>query len=315
MKKNIKTMIKLGITVVLLGYILWSSDLAMIFERFLEIPLIIWVAALILQTSSMFISTLRLSLFLPDFKFRRLLFVRLVSNAYGFILPGQLAVEGMRAYLLGKEGKEYSQPGAAVIVDKIIGIIAILSVGIVGLLITRSISRELIFAFCVCGSVLILFLLSLNFAGVRGTIVRLLTFLSRKTGKLGKVFSFSIQVLDHWQNYIKNKRLLIKNFIFGVLFQLLCIFMGILFTYGVGAGIHIIDWLWIHAILAIALILPITIGGIGIREAGLIGLLGLIGVSAEQALAVSFGLLTLNLIQALIGIGLEIGMTLHKRLA
>jgi len=96
-----------------------------------------------------------------------------------------------------------------------------------------------------------------------------------------------------------------------LVFQLLCVVIGVLFTFGVGAGFYFVDWLWIHAIIAIALILPITLGGMGVREAGMIGFLGLVGVSSEQALAVSFGFLTLYLVQAIVGVGLEAGKVLR----
>jgi len=266
----------------------------------------------VLQISCVFISALRLSIFLDKIKLPTLLYARLVSNAYGFILPGQLAVEGYRAFLIGKDNNEYSKPGAAVIVDKIIGLIAVLVLGIVGLLITESIDRNLVVIFCIVGTTFVLFLFSLNIFFVRNNLYKLLSFLSRKIVKMSKIFTFFIQFLSQWQTYIDNKCLLIKSFLYGIVFQFLCVLIGTLFTFGVGENFHIIDWLWIHAIIAIALVLPITLGGIGIRDAGIIGMLGIIGIAQEKALAISFGFLSLHLFQAFIGIGLEVIMTLRK---
>ena len=58
-----------------------------------------------------------------------------------------------------------------------------------------------------------------------------------------------------------------------------------------GIVINFVDWCWIVAILSLALFLPISIGGIGVREASLVGTLGLFGVTTERALAFSFTLL------------------------
>jgi len=312
MRKHIKTILKLCITAALLGFVLWFNDLTLVFESFTDIPLVVWIAVFVLQAACVIVSALRLSIFMRDFKFRTLLYVRVVSNAYGFVLPGQLAVEGFRAYLLGREEKEYSKPGAAIIVDKIVGILALLVLGVAGLLLSRNIGWEYAVVFSAVGIVLVMFLFSLSFSFFRDSINKLLGFLARKTGKLGKVFDFLIQVMEYWQFYIKNKRSLVLNFIYGVVYQLLCISISVLFTYGVGAGIHVADWLWIHAVISIALILPITIGGMGIREAGLVGLLGFIGIASEQALAVSFGLMTLLLVQAIVGFGIEFGVTLLR---
>jgi len=106
--------------------------------------------------------------------------------------------------------------------------------------------------------------------------------------------------------------LLFKNFILCLLFQLPISLNGALFTNDVGVGFFFFDWLWIHAVLTLALMLPLSLGGMGIREFGLIGLLGLIGIGSEQALAVSFGFLTLQIIQALTGLGTIFVVSLQK---
>jgi hypothetical protein len=312
MNKVIKTILKLCITTALLGYILWTNDLALVFERFVEISPVIWIAVFIMQILAVLISAFRISIFIKDLDLRTSLYVRLVSTAYGFILPGQIAVEGLRAYLLGKEGKEYSQPGAAVMVDKIVGIIVLLVLGVAGMLFSRNVGWDVAVTFCIAGIALILFLFSLNLTFIRNAVSKLLLFLAQKTGRLGKVFSFFIKLLEYWQINVGNKRLLFTNFIYGVLFQLLSASIGAALTYGVGAGFYFSDWLWINAIITIALILPITLGGMGVREAGMIGLLGLISVAPDRALAVSFGFLTLYLFQVIVGFGLEIIVTLRK---
>jgi hypothetical protein len=303
--------LKLCVTIALLGYILWVNDIILVLDSFIGISPIIWMSVLILYVFCVLISVLRLSVLLQGIRFRTLLYVRLVSGAYEFVLPGQLAVEGMRAYLLGKEEKEYSQPGAAVLVDKVVSIIALLLLSMVGLIATEIVGWRFTIVFCIVGVTLvtILFLLNVNF--VKRSIHSVLMLLSRKIRILNKVISFVLQVIEHWQTYIKNKRLLVRSFIYGILFHLLCSFVGVLFTHGVGVGFNTFEWLWFHAVLTIALILPVTIGGMGVREAGMIGLLGLIGIVPEQALAVSFGFLALHLLQAIVGIGLEVSVTLR----
>ena len=312
LSNRVKTILKICVTIALLGYILLANDVPLVFKYLTAISPFIWIVIFIFFAVSILITVIRTSLLLPGYTKRTLLYIRIVSSAYGFILPGQLAVEGLRAYLLGKGENAYSKPGAAIVVDKIVSLLALLVTGLIGLILTNKISKSYVIAFCAIGITLILFLFSFNFSFVRKRADDLLLLLSRKNGKPGKVTTFFTQLLDYWQGYASNKILLLKSFMYGILFHLIAVFIGILLTYGVGAGLNAIDWLWINATVSIALLLPITLGGLGIREAGMIGMLGLIGIKSEQALAVSFGFLSLLLIQAVVGFGIEIVITLKR---
>jgi hypothetical protein len=74
----------------------------------------------------------------------------------------------------------------------------------------------------------------------------------------------------------------------------------------VGVNIGLLDYIWIAAILTLLRQLPITFHGIGVREAGLVVLLGEYGVPGE--IAFSFGVLlsTHLLIFALVGLVYQI---------
>ena len=243
---------------------------------------------------------------MPEYKLRFLLYVRLVSSAYGFILPGQLATEGIRAYLLGKDEKNYGQSTAVVALDKLIAVIALLVLGFIGLVLTNSIGYWLAGIFAFCSFILSLLLFSLNVSFFFSKMKIIFHFLSKKAGRFGKLFNIMIQMIEHWKLYTHKKILIIKSFLYGLFFQLSFASIGALLSYGVGAGFNILDWLWIHTLLAFVLMIPFSLGGLGIREGSLIGLLGLIGVLPEQALAISFAFLAINIIQALVGIGLEL---------
>ena len=66
-------------------------------------------------------------------------------------------------------------------------------------------------------------------------------------------------------------------------------------------NIAMIDWCWILGLLSIALFLPITIGGIGVREGTLVGIMGSMGIAQEKALALSFVIFGTQIIVSLIG--------------
>ncbi|MEX2201001.1 MAG: lysylphosphatidylglycerol synthase transmembrane domain-containing protein [Dongiaceae bacterium] len=63
---------------------------------------------------------------------------------------------------------------------------------------------------------------------------------------------------------------------------------------------------WVRGVLFVMLLSPITVGGIGIREAGTVGLLHLYGVPAHEALALSLTLFGAQVAIGLIGAIIEI---------
>lgn len=311
MKNAIKTVLKICITLTLLGYILIKNDLSLVFEYMQKISPYVWFFIFFLLFFQVVISAMRLSIFFTDQRFSRLLYIRLISIAYGFVLPGQLAAEGLKAYLLGKEDKNYTRAGAAVILEKLIGFIVITFIGLIGLLITRNLRSEIIIFYIVICIVLFLILIIINIQFFNKKISSLFLSLSEKSVKLKKVFVFLLNLIENWQTFLNNKQILIKSFIYCIMYQFVVIAIYSILSYGVGIGFIFFDWWWISALLTIAVMLPVSFGGMGIREAGIIGLLGIIGVDSEQSLAVSIGILIILFVQVIAGFGFGLFMPSH----
>jgi hypothetical protein len=53
--------------------------------------------------------------------------------------------------------------------------------------------------------------------------------------------------------------------------------------------------------MSLVLLLPISIGGIGLRDVTLVGMLGGFGIATDQALALSLALLGLQLAMVVVG--------------
>ena len=308
---KLKIILKLCVALFLLSYIVITNDIARVFEYFFSISPLIWLIFIVLYIVQVAVLTERLSLFFPEHNWFRLMYIRLISIAYGFVLPGQLAVEGVRAYLLAKNGDGYGHSGAAIMVDKLLSMIALLILGLVGLWYTDTLGYAMLYVFFISCVVLMLLLFALCFQSFYDTVANLLSYIAKKVGRFGKLFELLIRMAEHWRTFVSNKFLIFKCFLYGVLFQLVCAVIGALLTYGIGASFNLLDWLWIQALVTFVLMLPLSLGGIGVREGSLIGLLGLIGVDVEQALAVSFGLLALTLLQAFTGVCMGIGFAFN----
>jgi uncharacterized membrane protein YbhN (UPF0104 family) len=73
----------------------------------------------------------------------------------------------------------------------------------------------------------------------------------------------------------------------------------------IGLEISLVSLVWIRSLVFLMTLVPITIGGIGVRELGFVGLLGFIGVSAHAALAFSAVNFSFQVAQAIAGAAIE----------
>lgn len=69
----------------------------------------------------------------------------------------------------------------------------------------------------------------------------------------------------------------------------------------VGIEIAFLSAVWVHAAMAVVLLLPVTVAGLGLREAGLVGFGAILGVEAPQAMAWSLTILFGTLLVAATG--------------
>jgi uncharacterized membrane protein YbhN (UPF0104 family) len=69
----------------------------------------------------------------------------------------------------------------------------------------------------------------------------------------------------------------------------------------IGIDLPYWDWCWIFVIEFLAVFVPISVSGIGVRELTFLGLLGLFGYSSKEALALSLSMLGLDIINGILG--------------
>lgn len=76
-------------------------------------------------------------------------------------------------------------------------------------------------------------------------------------------------------------------------------------AHAVGIALPALAGAWVRSFIALAVMLPVSIAGVGVREAGLVVTLGGYGVAAEAALALAVLLLARTLLVALAGGAVE----------
>lgn len=72
-------------------------------------------------------------------------------------------------------------------------------------------------------------------------------------------------------------------------------------AHGVGADVSFWTQLWLRGVILISITVPVTLSGLGLREASMVGLLIYYGISPEVALAYSLGYFGLTVLLGLLG--------------
>lgn len=308
LQNGVKTLLKTAVSLALLAYLVLAYDWRQVWTQLSALPGwgVLFLAALFFATQ--FSGACKWRVLYPHAGVLRLYETVLVSHFYATVLPGQLFGEAAKVlYLLPKSGEKRPLQGeqlaASVVVDKITGLVALLLLGGMGLL--MSAERDRFSAlFPAFGALLLglpLLLFSLRLAPVRRLLEKGLSFAGSKGPRLlkwsGKLRAF----LDAWTGFLRSPKRLAASLLMGIVYQGMIVLVNGWAGALLGVELSLWDWSWVCAFISLVLLLPFTIGGLGLREGGYIGALGLLGVASESALAVSLLIFALQLLTAALG--------------
>jgi len=289
---NIKSVLKYAVSLGLIGWFLHSSNTVEIVDSLLSLGPGSAVGLAVIYFLSIFVNTYRWQMLLPSYTMRTLFSLNLIGQYYTMILPGQMAGEAVKAFKLGKGKKDAELIAASVVIDKLTGLLGLLVVGLVGLFFSmKSQAASFFGVFTVAFLLLIIILagLRLKFADkiVRSLFLKLSICLIR----FQPIFEQFVRLLDAWQKYLNMPFVLFASFILGIISHFLTVLMIYLLAGSMGIALPVPEWCWIYAVVSIVIIIPVTIGGAGLREGSLIFTLAWFNTPKEKALALSFAIL------------------------
>ncbi len=223
-----------------------------------------------------------------------------VGYLYGTVLPGQIAGDVVRTSMAIKGQKERAHLAASVLVDRLVGLFGLVTLGIIGALLSSSDTP-------VVDAVLFVFL-ALMFGGIS-----FLVFWSRRvTERELDVESFAQKVdrvarrlFGAIGDFSRNRVALAKAFVMSLLVQGSLSLSAWLLAQSLGAGLSVATVAWVYAVVLVIQVIPITIAGLGTREGALIVMLGAVGVGRHDAFALSMLIFLANVVTAGIGAASE----------
>jgi uncharacterized membrane protein YbhN (UPF0104 family) len=278
--------VKAVISAALLFVVLRRTDLASISDALSRLSLETIIIAAALYVLAHGLNAFKLQLLMSDRPLKDLVRYTFVALFYGTVLPGQLLGDAMKAYRLVRPGDDGAGVVAAVVVDRIVGLAAlVMMTGLALLVDPRGFPR----AFP-----------ALSFALLAGLILALALpmvmpkFPSALDNALGRF-------LRAWHASTGDWSALAACFFTGVAFQLISVIVVAYLGAGMGIGLSFSAWVAVVGMVSLVLLMPVTVAGVGLREGGLVILLGFVGVSAGDAVALSLVMLGYTLFGALIG--------------
>jgi hypothetical protein len=289
----------------LFAYLLIKLDLREIIRQviqtdklYLFVAFFMIIFLLLFQTLKWHVLARKQKILIP---FKESFKINLMSDFYGLVTPGKLGTVMRAEYL-----KKYAEVGKGLsnfTIDKVLDLVSLFSLAILlGFFILREklnlvIMNYLIVLFFVLIVIFLIFYNKKRSKSILRVIYKRVLPKRLKEKAKGAFESF-------YEDLPKKRHLI---WIFLINFTTWVINYGIVYFIALSLGINI-NFLYFIAIYPIATLvaqIPITISGLGTREATLIGLFGLFGITATKVFSMSLiGLFMMAIFPALIAIPL-----------
>jgi uncharacterized membrane protein YbhN (UPF0104 family) len=306
--------LKILVSVGLLYVVISKAGIDKVSTMLQGISIFYFLTACLMYIISIYLSSIRWQFFLPEgFRIKKLFSLYFIGSFFNNILPGIIGGDAVKAYYLNheirrtrataedeavgmmKEGESpqnascITQPSndssrntshsslgvavASVFMDRYIGFVALMAIGLIaypfGLRYFRGSYIEWLMPL-----VVILFVtMSILLFGLR----------------IGKRITFLSELYHYFASYKGERSILAKTFFISLIVQISGICAVYVISLGLRIEIPLLPLFIFIPIISTLTTIPLSISGIGVREASFVILFGCLGISSVQATAISFG--------------------------
>lgn len=289
------------ISIALLTVILQHVDKAPVVQLILSAKPSWLVAAAVVAFVGRFFAAFRWYILLQGrnayVTFYHVINIVFISSFIGMLLPGAIGVDLLRVYGMSKTTADTALAFSSVLVERLLAILVLTLFSISGLyLIAAELPPQLYFAVWTWLLGLVLVVALLLHPLPRTLIDKLLK--GHLLGRIHARFAKFVYALDA---YRAQPRLLLISLLAAILASLFRIAPTVLVARALDINISIVFFAIFLPIVHLVVQIPISIGGLGVRETSFVFFMGLIGVSSENAFTLSIFVYTLALATALPG--------------
>jgi uncharacterized membrane protein YbhN (UPF0104 family) len=271
--KIVLFLLKLTVSCTLLYVVLSRADPHRVISLMKDISPVSFALAVLLYLLSQFTASARWKLLIrDDFGLGRLFPLYLLGSFFNTFLPGLVGGDAVKAYYLYRESGRGTQAMASVFMDRYIGFCSLMVLGTV------------VFPF--------------GLSHIRGTWVQwlmpliVICFIAASYIVLGLRLGGRVRFIDDIHGYLrsygKQTGAIARAALLSVIVQFIMIVMVFILSRGLGEDISFLTFALFFPIIVTVSTIPVSVSGLGIREAAFVVLLGTQGVEAEAATAISF---------------------------
>jgi len=225
--------------------------------------------------------------------------INLISNFYGFVTPSKFGAI-IRAEYLRKYTKNIGKGISNFVLDKVLDVGSVFFLAILFSFVFREKLEFLplnlfIFIFLSLVLITLIFIKKERSKFILGVFYRKLV--PEKLKEKTKL------TFDSFYEDMPKKRYFCLFFLLNIINWIMAYFITFLIALSLNINLSFIHFLAILPLGTIATLIPVTISGLGTREAALIGLFGLFGISATKVFSMSIlALLIVGIFPSIIGI-------------
>lgn len=211
------------------------------------------------------------------------------AMVWGLVLPATVGADALRAVMVTKRGFDGTDVVTSIVIERLVGFVLALALGIVSLVILRSIGiLDATYDMALYLSIaMLLASIGLLLASMSSTLVDMIVVRLPRAIRESKIMGHLARFTTAYHSLGAARGTIAR---FGALTVIEQVF-SVAFLWALAKGLGVpVDLLLLLGVLPLATLisrLPISVDGLGVFEAVFVGLLVLAGISAESALAIA----------------------------
>ncbi len=313
--KGFKTLVNIIVFLICVLFLFLNIDFSRVYEQLKHVYLPIYGVTICISLFRTWLAGMRWKNMHPDhdsqlsnWSYFRL---TMISHLFNKIMPGALGGDFVKTLYAIKEKKGSGIKNViAVVIDRVIGLISIFIFGLIALMFS---SQQLDIQLWKIILVFLFFTGCMYAAFNR----RVLDFIEVISQKVNIKHVWIKSILDNWRQsisfYVENKGRVFKSLLLCVPIHFASFVIFFLFSRSIGMEVGFTDVIFVVTIMWLITALPISIGGMGVRELSFVWLFSLYNISSEQAIALSFLWYINTLVMSVISLPLLFDLKKRKK--
>lgn len=288
-KKTAVLILKACVSISLLTYLLMNIEWQKVFDNLSSANIFLIAAASSLNILERFEMTYKWNLLIKVrnifVKFWRLFWINSIGSFLGLFLPSSLGTDVVRGYYLMKNNSEKAVSISSVFVDRVLGVFSLLIMGLIAVFL----SEDVLAKYNLREIVVILFALSTISIYIfqRNEVNGFLQKINEKF-KFKKISENILKLHTSILEYKKYPKVVTISFVITILVQITRVLTYYVIALAFNVEVSIVYFFLFVPLIMIVMMIPITIGGFGLREGTFVAFFTLVGMSINDAVVITF---------------------------